>query len=168
MSIKSYIYTVHSMFRRQEGVSLLEAVIFIAVLSLIILAIVYSTTLSLKRTIFNQDKLIATRYAEELEEWIRGEKEVNWAEFLARSDATYCMNVEIPTCDAADSCWDDTGACGSTEYTLGETNSLNNGFKRSVVMTTSGSRIDIDITVEWLDGPNTYSVNLPSSLSRWD
>lgn len=168
MSIKKYIQSGWVHFHKEDGVSLLEAIIFIAVLSLIILAIVYTTTLSLKRTIFNQDKLFATRYAEELEEWIRGEKEVDWSTFLARSDATYCMNIEIPTCDSGNTCWDDTGACGSTDYSLGESNGLNNGFKRSVVMTTSGSRVDINITVEWLDGPNTYTVNLPSSLSRWD
>ncbi len=162
------LISIQNIFKRQDGVTLLEALIFMFVLSLIIFAIAFSTTHSLRRTQFNVDKIFATRYGEEVEEWMRGEKEANWTTFSARSPGTYCMNAEITTCDAGDTCWDENAACDSDDYSLGESGSLNNGFKRTVELTTVGTRVDVDIVVSWIDGPNTYDVTLNSSFSRWE
>jgi type II secretory pathway pseudopilin PulG len=152
----------------QSGVTLLEVLIFMTLLSLIIIAIVYSTTLSLKRTQFNQRKIFATRYAEEVEEWMRGEKEVDWTVFSGRAPNTYCMNTDIGTCDSAGTCWDDVGACAATDYSLDAPAGLTNGYKRSVVLSPSGSRVDMAVTVEWVDGPNTFDVGVNSTFSRWE
>lgn len=154
--------------KSQSGVTLLEALIFMTLLSVIMIAIVYSTTLSLKRTQFNQRKIFATRYAEEVEEWMRGEKETNWATFSARSPGSYCMNSQISVCDAAGSCWDNPTDCADTDFSLAASAGLNNGYKRSTVLTTTGSRVDMVVTVEWIDGPNTYDVDVTSTFSRWE
>ena len=159
--------------RSESGLTLIEAVIFISILSTIILAIVYSTTISLRRTQFNIRKINATRYSEEVEEWMRGEKESNWAEFLARSDQTYCMNEDMYLCsgkeDGAGGCWDVNTACdGPDDYTLGENDELNNGYRRNATLTTDGTRVNVVITTEWTDGPNVYDVTITSAFSRWE
>lgn len=163
MSIKKYAYQ-----GSQAGVSLLETLIFMTVLSTIIIAIVYSTTLSLKRAQFNQKKIFATRFAQETEDWMQGEKETNWTTFLARSPGSYCMNASITDCMEDNSCWDVNTACASGSYTLDEGAGLNNGFKRDVTLTTNGSRVDVHIVVEWQDGPNTFDVSVDKAFSRWE
>ena len=69
------------LLRLQQGLSFIEVLIFVSVLSLIFLAIAYATSQSIKQTKFNEQKLLATRYAEELEEWLRGQKEEDWNTF---------------------------------------------------------------------------------------
>lgn len=160
--------SINTQRHSQKGITLLETLIFITILSTIIIAIVYSTTLSLKRAQFNQRKIFATRYAQEVDEWMRGEKESNWTAFLALSDTTYCMNSSISSCSLTDTCWDESTACGSSSYTLAETSNLNNGYKRNVTLTTVGSRVDVHVVVEWKDGPNTFEVEVDNSYSRWE
>lgn len=142
--------------------TLLEVLIFVSILTMIFLTIAYATTQSIKRTIYNQKKIIATHYAEEVQEWMRGEKESDWAIFTTRSDTTYCLNSSVTTCSTAGTCWDADVACDADDYTLG------NGYKRSSALTTNGSRIDIITTVEWTEGPNTYSVPISTTFSRWE
>lgn len=89
------------MSKKQKGMTLLEVLIFVYILTLIFLTIAFTTTQSIKRTIYNQQKIIATHYAEEVHEWMRGEKETDWAIFATRSDSTYCLNQSITVCHAA-------------------------------------------------------------------
>ena len=142
--------------------TLLEVLIFTTMITLIFLTIASATTQSIKKTIYNQQKIIATHYAEEAQEWMRGEKETDWAVFSARSDATYCLNENISTCDVAGSCWDNRASCGVSDYSLG------GHFKRSSVLTTNGSLIDVTTTVEWIEGQNRYSVPIHTTFSRWE
>ncbi len=152
----------------QAGVTLLEALIFMTILSVIMLAIVYATTISLKRTQFNQHKIFATRYMEEAQEWVRGEKEVNWTIFLNRAPGTYCMNDDISTCSEAGTCWSEPTACEATDYSLGSTGGIQNGYSRSIVLTSTGSSVGAVTTVSWKDGPNIFNVTSNTSFSRWE
>ncbi len=138
------------------------------ILSIIMLAIVYATTLALKRTQFNQHKIFATRYMEEAQEWVRGEKEVNWTTFLNRSPGTYCMNEDMTTCSDAGSCWSQATACDADDFSLGSSGGLQNGYSRSMVLTTSGSSVHVETTVSWKDGPNIFDVTSDTTFSRWE
>lgn len=146
----------------QSGMTLLEVLIFITMITLIFITIASVTVQSIKRTIFNHQKIVATHYAEEVQEWMRGEKESDWAIFSARADETYCLNENVTTCNAEGTCWDDRALCESSDY------SLDNEYKRWSVLTTNGSRIDVTTTVEWREGPNTYSVPINTTFSRWE
>lgn len=135
---------------------------FMAILSTIFLAVVFLTTLSLKRTDYNKRKIMATHFAEEADEWLRGEKETSWTTFTSRSPGTYCMNTDISACDTAGTCWDNNTACLTTDY------SLDGIYKRWMTLSDNGTRVDVTITVEWLDGPNTFSVPVSTTYSRWE
>ncbi len=150
------------MFKNQDGMTLLEVLIFVSILTLIFLTIAFATTQSIKRTLYNQQKIIATHYAEEVHEWMRGEKESDWAIFASRADTTYCMNESVTTCHAAGSCWSENTACAADDYALGSK------YKRSSTLTTNGSLIDVTTTIEWKDGVNTYSLPLETTFSRWE
>ena len=150
------------MSKKQKGMTLLEVLIFVYILTLIFLTIAFTTTQSIKRTIYNQQKIIATHYAEEVHEWMRGEKETDWAIFATRSDSTYCLNQSITVCHAAGSCWSENVECVADDY------SLANKYKRSSTLTTQGSLIDVTTIVEWKDGANTYTIPLSTTFSRWE
>ncbi|OGK38505.1 hypothetical protein A3F32_02755 [Candidatus Roizmanbacteria bacterium RIFCSPHIGHO2_12_FULL_42_10] len=139
---------------------MLEVVMFTAILTTVMLAIVFATTQSLKQTIYSQRKILSTHAAEELQEWMRGEKENDWATFSARS-GTFCFNEDIATCDASGTCWDSNQACEADDYSL-------QNFKREAVLTVNGSRIDVSISVFWKDGPNVFEVPLITTFSRWE
>lgn len=162
MSMTAIINTI----RNQQGVTMLEVLIFVTLLSMIFVAVAQSTTQSLKRTQYNQENLIGTRYAEELDEWLSSEKEVSWTTFSSRAASPanyYCFEDELTTCDATDTCWDNTvTSCNDCGYTLDAQ------YKRCASLETNGSRVDVDIIVEWIDGPNTFSIPLATTFSRWE
>lgn len=150
--------SIKNLLKNQKGVSIIEVLIATSILSMVFLAASYATTLSLSRTKYNQDRILASRYADELEEWMRGEKETNWATFVARSSAspgtTYCFNSTTLS-------WPTSGDCGTTF-------GLVNRFKREAVLVGTGTQVDVEITVEWQDGANTYSIPIDTVYALWD
>lgn len=135
----------------------MEVIIFIFIISLIFVAVAYMMTLSLKQTQYNKDKIIATHAAEELEEWLRGEKESDWSTFTTRSSdvgSVYCFND-------SDLSWPATGSCEDSY-------SLNNQFKRELTLTTSGEEVSVTINVSWKDGANTFNVPIDSLFTSWE
>lgn len=144
--------------RSQQGVTLLEVLIFITILSLIFLGIAYSTVASLRKTDFSKNKILSARYAEELEEWMRGEKEATWSAFVAHSSAspgsTYCFND-------SELLWPALGSCDGS-YGLFEK------FKREATLVGTGTQVSVSILVEWKELGNTYSVPLDTVFSLWE
>ncbi len=124
--------------------------------------------MSLKRTQFNQKKIFATRHAEEVLEWMGGEKEADWTTFITHSPSVYCMNEEVTTCSADDSCWSVPTACPAGEYPLSSTGELNNGFARNVTLQTDGTTVRVTAIVTWKDGSNEYDVTSSTTFSRWE
>lgn len=152
--------------RDQQGLSLLELLIFITVLSLIFLGTAYATTRSMQQTQFNKHKLLATRYAEEIEEWMRGKKEEDWADFYNNKAAsgdgnTYCFDDEVYDEDNNIS-WPGVSECGSS-YNLDDLYQ-----REAVLIHGAGSQVQVYIEVTWQDGPNIYSVPIQTVFSRWE
>ncbi len=158
---------VISHFRSQKGLSLLEVLAFVTILSLTFLGVAYSTGQSIKRTKFNEQKLIATRYAEELEEWLRGEKEVDWATFyttyagVGPNGKTYCFDDGVYDGDN-DISWPTVGDCGSLF-------GLRDIYRREVTLTQSlTSQVQVVIQVDWKDGGNVFSLPINTILTKWE
>lgn len=151
--------------RSQKGLSLIEVLAFVTILSLVFLGIAYATGQSIKRTKFNEQKLIATRFAEELEEWLRGEKEEDWTAFYdtyASVDGiTYCFDDSVYD-EYNNITWPAASDCG-TSY------SLRGIYKREVTLTQSlSSQVQVVINVEWLDGQNAFNVPISTILTKWE
>jgi type II secretory pathway pseudopilin PulG len=149
----------------QKGLSLLEVLAFITILSLVFLGTAYSTGQSLKRTKFNEQKLVATRLAEELEEWLRGEKEEDWTTFYGThaspGGTTYCFDDSVYDSDN-NIAWPSSGACG-TSYGLKQL------YLREVTLTQSlTSQVQVVISVRWKDGQNVFSVPISTILTKWE
>ncbi|OGK28585.1 hypothetical protein A3D06_01865 [Candidatus Roizmanbacteria bacterium RIFCSPHIGHO2_02_FULL_40_9] len=148
----------HKKYSNKQGISLLEVIIFISILSLIFLATVFVTTSSLQKAQYNQNKIKASRFSEELVEWMRGEKEATWSAFVARSadtpGNTYCFNSTSIS-------WPGIGSC-SASY------GLEDRFLRQATLVGTGSQVKISVIVQWKEVRNTYTIPVDTVFSLWE
>lgn len=138
-----------------KGFSLVEVLVFTAILGLFFVAAMSVTTFNLKNMKIQEHKILATRYAEEANEWIKQEKEDDWTEFIKHGSLTgktYCLN------DSLDSLIWSTSDCGEV-YTLGTPGF----FKRELLINNSTppvNQVNATITVTWKEGENIYNVSI--------
>lgn len=132
----------------KKSFSLVEVLVFTAVLGIFFAAVMSVTTFNLKNMKIQEHKILATRYAEEGIEWVNQEKEDDWTTFITRGSAggtTYCLN-DSPLS------WVSSSSCGS--YGLGSI------YKRELVIKNSGSPVQVEavMTVYWQDMGTNLSV----------
>jgi len=140
----------------QKGQSLIEAVATLGIILLILTGIITATTYSIRNSNYAKTQSQATKYATELTEWFRSQRDdQDWATFLARTN-TYCFNdvsIEWPII---------TGACSVSDY------SLESKYKREATLTrASASAVTINITVSWQDESGIHQSNLETYLTQW-
>lgn len=135
----------------KKSFSLIEVLVFTAVLGLFFVAAMSVTTYNLKSMKIQEHKILATRFAEEGIEWVKEEKESDWSAFsgydTVGSGTTYCLN-------GLD--WTTPTTCGDV-YALGSPAF----FKRELLITNSGAPVDqvsVKITVNWKEGTQNFSV----------
>ena len=112
--------------------------------------------MSVRREALNQHKLVATHYAEELREWIRGQKEINWDSFATGKMGTWCFETEPVAA------WPSAGSCA--DY------SLDSLYKREVILSANAevTQVTAEITVSWREGANVFSVPLKTIYSIYE
>lgn len=150
--------------------SLIEVLIFVAILGLFFVAAASITTVSIRNMKTNENKIIATHYAEELLNWLRTEKESDWSLFAGKTSiiypavpptaAYYCFETSpIPNWPAS------VGECQTTDL-------LNSQYLRNVAISkddaSSPTKFFIAITVSWQEGGNSYEVPLNTVFTVWE
>ncbi len=84
-----------------KAFTLIEVVIFIAISSIILITIVSLSISIIRQTTTSHHKLYAARYADELAEWLRIQKEISWQDFYTRAqfsrpaETILCANGDI-------------------------------------------------------------------------
>jgi len=142
-----------------KSFSLVEVLIFVSILSVFFVIAASMTITSIRNNEVNQHKILGTRYAEELLEWLKSEKEVDWKTFYNRvptepSSVSYCFNEGLN--------WSFSNDCG-TSYTL------DGIFRRWAVLQQYGSdQMKIAVTVQWREYGNTYSIPINTVFSVWE
>lgn len=130
-----------------KSFSLVEVLVFIAVLGLFFVAALSVATFNLKNMKIQEHKILATRYAEEAVEWVKQEKEDDWSVFIIRGSLigiTYCLN-SLNWSNLPNPC----------DYSLGTI------YKRELVIKNSGlpvNQVETTITVYWQDMGTDLSV----------
>lgn len=142
-----------------SGFSLVEILVFILILGLFFVVVIAITAVSLRNMKINEHKILATRYAEELLEWLRGQKEIDWNNFVNNySNNTYCFpNSPITGWSSPDNCSTYTGLNPPI-------------YKRELTLSTSGrgTQVNASITVSWQELGNTYQVSINTVFSIWE
>ena len=137
-----------SSLKNLKGFSLVEVLVFVTVLGLFFVAAISVTTFNLKSMKIQEHKILAVRYAEEVVEWVRQEKEDDWTTFITRDSTgptTYCLN-DYPDWSTASTC---------NNYNLGTM------YKRELLIRNSGSpvsQVETTVTVSWEDMGTNLSV----------
>lgn len=141
--------------RENPGQLLVEVMIAVAVVMVGLLAIMQISRKSVNNTGFSEKQAVATTYASEAVEWVRGQQTIlGWKDISAKSNSTglaYCLNASNLTWPAT------TGACPG--YTL------ENLYKRNLTLKSSDigvvPTILVTVTVSWQEGSRTSDANVP-------
>jgi prepilin-type N-terminal cleavage/methylation domain-containing protein len=155
--------------RYKQGFSLLEVLVFISILSVFFVTAISISISTLKTMQVNEHRIIATRYAEELMEWLRSEKESSWEDFQSHfiswgNSGCRVFNDENIT----DDWWSnaDQTNCNSVSDSVKLPPAK---FTRKVDFNYQQAtpKIDITVTVFWTEGGVSYSVPVQSSFTPW-
>lgn len=164
--------------KKEKAFSLIEVMIFVVVFSLFFItaATIVTTTLRISNT--NQNKIKATHYVEDLGEWLKSEKELNWGGVIySGSPKSFTEQVTIkynPLKSSTDFCfnaspidaWPSSGTI-NCDFTL------NNQFRRiatfsATVVDNYVNQISASISTEWKEGGAVKSISVQKTFSIWE
>ena len=143
--------------KNQKGQSLFEVVLALAVISIIIVALVFLASNSIRNTTFSKNKTLSARFSQETVEWLRGERDADWAAFDAHALASskYCLQ----TLD-----FEDLGTCDDGDF-LAETNLV-----RELTLTRIGlnsDQVQAEIEVSWSDAQGDHATTFVTDFTDW-
>jgi Tfp pilus assembly protein PilV len=138
----------------ESGQSIFEIVIAIGLISLVLIAMVAAASVSVISATYARNQTQAGRLTQEAAEWIRGEKDADWAGFKT--------NASIGTWCLIDTTWSQQGSCGADDLVSGTK------FSRQVTFTPAGgSYVKADISTTWKDAKGTHSVPTTAVFTNW-
>jgi len=144
------------MKNNNSGFTLIEVLVVLTILSVFLLSAIAIAIVSVRNLKNSENKILATRYAEGLTEWLRGEKDADWDTFITQT-GTWCFSEEpIIT-------WPSTpGGCLPNEK-------INSIFERKAVISYDSAleRTLLDVTVSWDEGNETVSVPISTVLEKY-
>jgi len=144
-----------------SGQSLFEVVLALGLITLIMVSVVAMASLSIFNSSYAKNQTQATRLTETSLEWIRGERDNGWNDFLSQavpndSDQTKCFT---------DLSWENSklGNCGDTDF-------INNTFlKREILFNfVDTTTIGVIVKVYWIDGHGYHEINSSTYLTNWN
>jgi|SRR3989344_2483630 len=158
------------MSKNNSGQTLLEMVMALAVVGIVLVALVSLSTRSLGNTTFSANKSRATRLTQEASEWIRAQRDADWANLSGRVTAggeqVYCLpNLVWPG---------GTGACDPNTQKVKDNSNDDTEFVREVTlrgMDTDGApgldTVSVGVVTYWFDGVGTREARTTTLLSNW-
>jgi len=159
---------------KRSGFTLIEVLIFVSIISFFFVFALVATTAALRAMKINEHKIIATRYAEELQAYVRSKKEENWITFAKNSavspGTTWCFN------DSPISPTDNSWPSPRSQYTItsGQTCSPCNigAYSRTLTLTststTNPTQVDSYVSVTWSEYGQIHSVTSSSTYTIWE
>ena len=139
---------------QQKGISLLEIVIAVGLISIILLALVSVSTKSISNTTYSRERNQASRYSQEAVEWLRSQRDLGWSAFYVYVDSsdTWCLDTLS---------WTNSGACSGRMI-------ANTNLVREVEFTTPEQGVvEVKVTVTWVDAGNTNESVSETVLTKW-
>jgi len=163
---------------KSGGFTIVEVLIFVAISSIVLVSVISLSVTITRQTYINIHKFYATRYADELAEWLRAQKELDWQGFhntvrLYGTSFTRCVNTAITLTDSLNIL--STSPCPYTGITTSPQISPQiysrtvrfTKIDNSQVDTLSNSQpIKAQIVVAWLEiGGTPYNVTIETLLA---
>ncbi len=140
-----------------KGFSLVEVLVFVVVVSIFFTAAASIASYLIRTSKVNERKLIATRYADELIEWLRSEKEIDWVAFSAHGDSAGTVQHCFGTLSwSSPSCNIDT-VLTRRAYLKQIRDPSNYVYQ-----------IQASVEVNWTESGKNYTVPLKTTFSVWE
>lgn len=149
---------------KQRGFTLIEVLVFVSIISVFFVIVASLATVALHNIAITQRKIIATRYAEEMQEWLRYQKDANWNTFATKASnlgTNYCFNSQL-----SDGVWPQSDICPTTGIL--ELSSVNKIYSRKVTLTSINQQVNVVITVSWNDGISTSQTVINTTFAPWE
>lgn len=130
--------------KNEEGQSIFEVVVAVALISFVLVALVSMASLSIAASTFSRNTTQASRFTQQAIEWLRSEKDAGWIAFKAHAaNSTWCLDSLT---------WLKPGPCSASQFISGTI------FKRSLTFTTnSDGSLTVDVTTYWDDAKGTHN-----------
>lgn len=130
-------------------------VVALGVVTLITVGIVILATDSIRNSTFSKNKTLASRYAQEVIEWLRQERDKSSSDF-----ANYTV---IPTYCFDNLSWSNIGPCGSDEFIS------NTNLTREVNFTSSllsgKNLLEVLVVVSWSDSQGVHEARSTTNFA---
>lgn len=150
----------------KKSFSLIEVLIFVTILSLFLIIAVSIITVSMRQNTLKINMLKATHYNEQLLDWIRSEKEMDWNIFTGNAgNFTYCFKDDVwltwpSAVTNKDSCLYNLGTDTKyRRYAIFQTTTLPNGIV---------TQVGVTVYSDWQEAGNTHSTKLDSLFTVWE
>ena len=146
------------MKRYNEGQSLFEVVLALALATLIIVALVSLVSNSIRNSSYSRNKTYATHYTQEASEWLRGQRDDDWDIFS--TNFLFCPTPPHVQClDTL--AWGNCDICSDEEF-------IGNIFKREINFTEiAADSVTAEITTYWTDSQGIHEVRSSTILTDW-
>ena len=152
----------------QTGQSLFEVVVALSICALVIVVLVSLATSSIRTSTYSKNNSLATAYAGEAIEWLRGQRDTDMTTFRTKAWALItspggCFNT-FPTTFAT---WPTSSpvTCPSPTTIAGTSFVRRILFKPTFV---SGKNLmEADVTVTWTDSQGEHTVTSATVFSDW-
>lgn len=158
----------------QQAFTLLEVMIFTAILSIVLVSTAAFVTRLIYNLKINEHKIYANHYANEVQEWLSSEREVGWNNLSSKSSSsgrTYCLNNNIGNAFTITTLTPAPCPTGTSGYTgiNGSSASQPKIYKRELILQTlgTGNTIKAEINVSWYEASVQYSQNVESIYTSY-
>lgn len=140
----------------KKGTSIIEVVIAATLISVAIIAALSLTNQSQKQNTYAKGLAEATKYATQVADWIRSERDrLGYATLYSVDDGVYCLN-SLP----ADYTVMEVGSCGDNSFI---TNTI---FQRELNLTKTADAINIVVTMTWMESIERQA-KIELELTSW-
>lgn len=138
-----------------KGASLLEIVIAIGLVGVILMSLVALSTKTVSNSTISREKNQATRYTQELIEWVRQQRDDSWSGLNSRitTNTTWCMTAIN---------WDNPGACTESKVIPGTPFRRQAEFNRL-----NANTIELTVVTQWVDSGNLHESRASTILTKW-
>jgi prepilin-type N-terminal cleavage/methylation domain-containing protein len=155
----------------KQAFSLIEVIVSITLLSIVLVSAVSYTSFLMRNMTYNQNKLYATRYLDDLKEWVDAERLTDWVTFSSKAKggagASYCINNEITSFLSLTNINEITSSSPCPFTGISDTNSAPNIYKRELNLTGNSDRVTATLTVSFMQDSKTYIETVTTAYSPW-
>lgn len=142
---------------KNKGQSLFEVLVALTISVLVIVTLVSLVNTSTRNATFSKNKTLASRYAQEATEWLRGQRDNDIVNFKTRAlTATWCLR---------DLGWTISGTCSASNQITGTVFTRQLAFSSSVI--SGKTLIQADVSVTWTDAQGAHEVRSSTNFSDW-